>query len=194
MVLEKEEIKEWVIQYTDDLYRWAFSKTSSKEVAEDLVQDTYLSALESLEKFRGDSSPKTWLFTILNHKIIDYYRKKIPTGTNTLAPDPKEDKCSAVVEDSFDQWGQWRKESRPQSWTGKEGNLMDNVDFAKTLQECIDKLPDSWQASIKLKYLNNKKGPDICKDLGISSSNFWQILYRARMQLRACLELNWFKK
>ena len=67
----------WVENYTRELFSWAFHKVSDAELAQDLVQDTFLAAAENIKKFKGESSPKTWLFSILNHKIIDHYRKKI---------------------------------------------------------------------------------------------------------------------
>jgi len=70
-------LETWVNQHTDALYSWAFHKVSDSELAKDLVQDTFLAAAEKMENFKGDSSPKTWLFSILNHKIIDHYRKKV---------------------------------------------------------------------------------------------------------------------
>ena len=70
----KELFKDWVNDYNDQLYSWAYHKTSSKEMAEDLVQDTFLSAYKNLENFKNESNPKTWLFSILNNKIIDFYR------------------------------------------------------------------------------------------------------------------------
>ena len=66
----------WVNSYTNDLYSWAFHKVSDVELAKDLVQDTFLAAAEKIDGFKGESSPKTWLFSILNHKIVDVYRKK----------------------------------------------------------------------------------------------------------------------
>ena len=58
------------------MYSRAFLKVSNAEMAADLVQDTFLAATEKMESFKKDSSPKTWLFSILNNKIINYYRKK----------------------------------------------------------------------------------------------------------------------
>jgi RNA polymerase sigma-70 factor (ECF subfamily) len=42
--------------------------------------------------------------------------------------------------------------------------------------------------------MEEKKGELICQELGITDTNFWQILHRAKLQLRKCIELNWFKK
>jgi len=78
--MQTEEIKlvnpkDWVKNYGNELYGFAFSKLSKQEVAEDLVQDTFLSALNAMDSFKGKSSERTWLYTILKNKIADYYRK-----------------------------------------------------------------------------------------------------------------------
>ncbi len=69
-MINKSLISEWVEQYTNEMLRWAFHKVSDIELAKDLVQDTFLIAAEKQSSFKGESKPKTWLFSILNHKII----------------------------------------------------------------------------------------------------------------------------
>ena len=56
-------ITSWVEEYGDELYSWAYYKTSSNEIAEDLVQETFLSAHKNIASFKQESNPKTWLFT-----------------------------------------------------------------------------------------------------------------------------------
>ena len=61
--------------------RLASYKLNDAELARDLIQKTFLSAIKATESFRGDSSEKTWLVRILNNKIIDHFRaskKEIP--------------------------------------------------------------------------------------------------------------------
>jgi RNA polymerase sigma-70 factor (ECF subfamily) len=58
----------------------------------------------------------------------------------------------------------------------------------------MNKLSPAWSSVMQLKYLEQKDGKEICQDLGITSSNFWQILCRAKLQVRACIEKNWFLK
>ena len=70
-----ENLSDWVNQYAEGMLSWTSFKVSDRELAKDLVQDTFLVASEKFATFRGESSPKTWLYSILNHKIIDYYRK-----------------------------------------------------------------------------------------------------------------------
>ena len=78
----KEDLAHWVEEYTSGLFSWALHKISDEELARDLVQDTFMAAAEKISSFRGESSPKTFLFSILNNKIVDHYRKKINKPVN----------------------------------------------------------------------------------------------------------------
>ena len=175
----------WVQSYSDSLYSWALHKTSNKETAEDLVQETFLVAVKSFEKFKGDSNPKTWLFSILNNKISDHYRKsyRMPVINN-----------DTILNIFFENSERWRKDQMPQKWTDDTDNLLDDVEFKQELDNCLKKLPPNCFSAIQLKFIEEKKGNVICQELGISDTNFWQILHRAKLQMRKCLELNWFKK
>ena len=186
-------LKSWVELYSDRMYSWAFYKTSSKETSEDLVQETFLAALQSFEKFEGRSNPKTWLFAILNNKITDYYRSQIKNPTvNQQQQNEKKDQF--LIDSLFDKDRQWRKEEQPKSWQDEPENILDNSEFNKVMQNCMGKLPGAWLSAVQLKYLKEKNSEIICQELQISPTNFWQILHRAKLQLRKCLELNWFKK
>src|SRR4051812_6063295 len=65
----------WVDEHGDCLYRYALARVRKPDVAQDLVQETFLSAIRSYAKFAGQSSIRSWLCGILKHKICDYYRK-----------------------------------------------------------------------------------------------------------------------
>ncbi|MBC7125639.1 MAG: sigma-70 family RNA polymerase sigma factor [Bacteroidales bacterium] len=179
-----DDLKTWVEEYTPELYKWAYYKTSSVETAEDLVQETFLAAAEKIETFKGASSPKTWLFSILNHKIIDFYRKSI------VKPAPLENN---TLSNFFDSDGNWQQERSPRDWEENDTHLLDNTDFQAILQKCLDALPEQWSLCVKLKYLSEKSGDEICQELVITPTNYWQIVHRAKLQLRNCVENNWFK-
>jgi RNA polymerase sigma-70 factor (TIGR02943 family) len=180
----KETIKCWVELYSDNMYSWAYYKTSSKETAEDLVQEAFLAAVESFHRFKGDSNPKTWLFAILNNKIRDHYHSSygnpIIEGRN-------------IPEGLFDENGHWKTEVLQKHWADSTEHLFDNEEFRKILVNCIKELPGTWSSVIHLKFLEDKKGDDVCQELGITNTNLWQILHRAKLQLKKCLEINWFK-
>ena len=173
----------WVESYSGELYSWALYKVSDHEIAKDLVQDTFLAAAEKIDGFKGDSSPKTWLFAILNNKIIDVYRKKIKQPVKT---------DESFFSEFFDEGERWKSGRSPQDWHEEENHLLDNDDFRIVLKRCLDELPDKWNACVQLKFMENKKGEEICQEIGITPSNFWQIIHRAKLQLRDCIEVNWF--
>ncbi|QCX38325.1 sigma-70 family RNA polymerase sigma factor [Aureibaculum algae] len=178
----------WVNQFSDALYSWALYKTSSKETAEDLVQDTFVSAFHKIDNFKGQSQPKTWLFSILNNKIIDYYRKnaKIKKHEFKLS-----EKAGFQLSDNlFNETNGWKTREIDPIWDQEE-ELLDNPEFNGVMAACIDNLPEKWKTAITSKYLTDKKAKEICQDLGITVSNYWQIVHRAKLLLKECLETNW---
>ena len=184
MTKEKNILHEWVEAYTEELTNWAFYKVSHVEQAKDLVQDTFLAAAEKIGSFKGNSSPKTWLFSILNHKIIDFYRRKVK---QTVSID------SFSFSDFFDSDGTWYKNHRPHDWHNESQSLLHDEEFLAVLKSCLDALPEQWNTCVKLKYLMSKKGEEICQELDITPTNLWQIVHRAKLRLRECIELNWFQ-
>ena len=177
-------LSRWVDDFTSDLFTWALHKTSDEELARDLVQDTFMAAAEKMTSFRGESSAKTFLFSILNHKIIDHYRKKL---NKTVSFD------NLQFSTFFNQDGDWYDNKKPQEWHEDETNLLDDENFQSVLQECIGNLPDKWNACITSKYLMDKKSEEICQELGITTTNYWQMMHRAKIQLRECIEKKWFR-
>ena len=180
----KEEISFWVKTYTKDLFSYVITKVPQKEVAEDLVQDTFLSAYQSYENYKEKSNVKTWLFSILKHKIADYYRSKYKQNIEF---------GSDFIDTFFDEDHRWKPEYRPTNW-GNEKELLDHPEFSKALHYCFEKLPQKWSSAVQLKFLEEHNSKTICSKLEITTSNFWQIIHRAKLQLRNCLELKWFKK
>ena len=184
-------LKEWVNSYADEMLSWAVYRTSDRETAEDLVQETFIAAFKSYDSFQQKSQPRTWLFSILNNKLTDYHRKKFRQQTYTESAILKEDKKTGIS-DLFNVHDKWNKEREPHPWSYEEEHLLDNAEFQDALKKCLDELPENWFSAISLKYLEEKEGKVICQELGITPSNFWQILHRAKLRLRECIEINWF--
>ncbi|GGC87027.1 ECF RNA polymerase sigma factor SigX [Thalassobacillus devorans] len=63
-------------KYHQDIFQFIFYMVKNREQTEDLVQEVYIKVLKSYEKFKGDSSEKTWLFSIARHVTIDFFRKQ----------------------------------------------------------------------------------------------------------------------
>lgn len=182
--------KKWVDEFTDELFKWAYFKTSSNETAEDLVQETFFSAYKAYDKFEGKSSPKTWLFSILNNKIIDHYRKKQITTENSLSL--SEEQGAEIADGMFKDTGAWTNTPVHPVWES-ETHLLDNPEFNAIMTECMSHLPENWRTAITYKYVLDKKGEEISKELNLSSSNYWQIIHRAKLLLKKCIEINWIK-
>lgn len=189
-----ETFSVWVEDHSDELLRWAFFKTRDQQVAEDILQETFLSAFKSFEKFKGNSQPKTWLFSILNNKIIDFHRKRVRSIETNQSAFENEKEADQLFGGLFDSNDRWYKNMRPQEWADDPEQLLDDPNFQKVLASCLFDLPDTWRSVVELKYLGEKKGEEICKELEITTSNYWQLVHRAKMKLRNCIDLNWFKK
>ncbi|NLR57315.1 sigma-70 family RNA polymerase sigma factor [Chitinophaga polysaccharea] len=177
----------WVKLYADELFKFACSRVSDTGLAQDLVQDTFLSGLQAMHQFRGESSEKTWLLAILKNKINDHFRMAGKAAITTLDMEARDQQLIF-----FNEKGHWRKEMAPRPWTTDINDKAEQADFFRILRTCMDKLTSLGKAVIQHKYLDEKKSADICKDLSLTSSNYWVIIHRARLQLRACLEKNWF--
>lgn len=180
----KETLKAWVREYTESLYSYAVSKIPDTDIGKDLVQDTFLAAYTGFDSYNGKSNPKTWLMGILKHKIADYYRDAYK---NTAYQD-SHSSGSPFFEDT----GMWNAKHIPKYFDA-DSNLLDDEGFLYVLNDCMEKLPKKLNSVVQLKYYTNQSGNQICKDLNISATNFWQILHRAKLRMRECLEINWFK-
>ncbi len=184
MTTVKDDITIWVKTYTKDLFSYAITKVLQKEVAEDLIQDTFLSAWQSYKNYQGKSNVRTWLFSILKHKIADYYRSKYKRVIEVDFD---------LIDTLFDDNHRWKPEYRPKDW-GNEKGLLDDPEFSQTLKDCFKKLPVKWSSAVQMKYLEEHDADGICSQLEITKSNFWQIIHRTKVQLRNCLEMKWFKQ
>jgi len=178
---------EWVNKYGDYLYIYAYSRVQSKELSEDLVQETFLSALKGLSSFRGDSTVQTWLTSILRRKIIDHYRK-MSTKKETVAS-----KFASPFQYEDDNEGHWILERTPNDWQTNTADPLRQDEFQKILELCLSLLPDKWKSVFMLKVLEEMRSDEVCKEIGCTASNLWVIIHRAKLQLRECIEIKWLK-
>jgi RNA polymerase sigma-70 factor, ECF subfamily len=167
------------------LKKFALMQLRDEVAASDVVQETCLSALQSKESFKGESELKTWLIAILKNKIIDYLR----TGNRKakVSIDFDEDEFLSL----FESQGHWSKENRPSDW-GNPVEMFEKKRFWEIFEVCMTGLPEKLARVFTMSEFLGLDAKEICKELGISTSNYWVIMYRARMHLRLCLEKRWF--
>ena len=175
----------WVKNYADYLYSYACTRIDDSELARDLVQETFLAALEGWEKFDRRSSEKTWLTAILKNKVYDVYRKKSNNADNQVITISRADSNGF-----FEESGHWKQGRYPEPF-GIEDMALENREFDSILKSCLKKLPPLWKSVFTMKHVDEETSETICARLEITSSNFWVISHRAKVSLRECLQRNW---
>lgn len=180
------KIEDWIAQYSDMLLRYALPRVNDRETAKDLVQETFLAAWRNIDHFRGEISEKNWLYTILKRKIIDHFRKAANRLTDSL---PEGEGGEASI---FRENGHWKREGYPSRWSVDYNQSIENKEFYEVFNSCKSKLKEIQNMVFTMKYLEGAESEEICKVLNITPSNYWVLLHRAKVQLRSCLEKNWF--
>ncbi len=165
------------------LLRYASLQLRNPEQAEDAVQEALLAALAAEASFAGRSNLRTWLTGILKHKIVDAIRRS--SRERTLESADGEASIEGL-EALFDQTGHWREP--PQAWPEQ---ALEDKQFLQALEKCLAMLPARTGQVFLMREHLGFETTDICKELGITSTHCWVLLYRARMALRECLEKGW---
>lgn len=184
MNTSSKQLEALLENHGDALYNYARLKVGDPDQAADLVQDTFEAAIKGFHSFRGESQGRTWLFGILRNKIMDFYKAKYREQGQGRQEEEED------LAQYFTPEGAWRPEAVPQPATP---HLLDQPEFLKTLYRCLDKLPNLWKSVLEGKFLLEKETADLCQDLDISVTNYWQLSRRAKLAMQQCLQANWFK-
>ena len=169
------------------LVRFAQLQLRNDALAEDAVQDALMAVLEKPDSFRGQSSLRTYVTGILKFKLIDALRAA--SRERPFASEDDQSESDAIDDALFAADGHTR--AMPQQWGDPEGTLLQQ-DFFRVLEVCLEKLPPQAARVFMMREWLEFDTEEICKEMSLSSSNAWVILYRARLRLRECLDLNWF--
>lgn len=180
----------WVENYSNMMYRYLMMRVKYKEVAEDIVQETFIAALGARSNFSGECSEKTWLFSIMKFKLADYYRKHYKT---TPAENIADSEFLGQYFDHDDDANHWKESTKPQTWHADVDQCFEQKEFQGVLEDCLQKVPSKTASVFTLKYLEDQDSKEICTLLDISEANLWTLMHRAKLMLRACLEKNWFE-
>ncbi|WP_248722161.1 sigma-70 family RNA polymerase sigma factor [Seonamhaeicola sp. ML3] len=173
----------WIALYSDYLFNYTISRVSDRDIAQDLVQDTFLAGLKSMNNFKGEASERTWLISILKRKIIDYYRKiNSNKGKAEVRINYRDDESE----------GDWLEERVADPFDKTAEDNMQNRELGDAIHNCLGKLPEKQADVFKMKTILNYETEAICNELNITPSNLWVIIHRARTAMADCLETNWF--
>lgn len=179
----------WVDNYADMLFAFTVVRVKDEGTAQDIVQDTFLSAWRAREGYKGEASEKNWLFTILRNKITDHYRKLSRSNVDLGLEDE--------MQDTFSENGHWQGSAAKQitDWKSETASKrVESKEFATILAKCREKLKEVQNAVFTMKYMDDLDSSQICKVLGITPSNYWVLMHRAKLNLRNCIQKNWIDK
>ena len=167
--------------------RYARLQLRNDAWAEDVVSETFVAALSKPESFENRSQLKTWLVGILKHKLIDYLRfRKREVAIDYGDGGDGSDELDALM---FKANGHFQEP--PADWGNPEAELSSRQ-FFEVLEACAERLPPAMARIFMMREWLELPSEDICKELQLTSTNLYVQLHRARLRLRACLELNWF--
>lgn len=176
----------WVDAYGDRLFRYALSRIRDERAAEDLVQDTLITALRARDKFQGASSELTWMIGILRNKIFELLRRQ--AREVPLDGSDEDDR----EEGWFGTGNHWKPEFVPRDWGNEPEKSAESSEFSAALRICLDGLTPGIARAFILREMEGLEHAACADALGVPAGRLAVMLYRARMRLRRCLERNHF--
>jgi RNA polymerase sigma-70 factor (ECF subfamily) len=178
----------FVVELRRQMVRFAQLHLQDATLAEDAVQEALLGALTGTQRFAGRSAIKTWVFAILKHKIADLLRhKKRTVNAGSLLKDDD----SETMDEWFDQHGHWLPSAAPCKWDDPDASL-EQRQFWAIFETCLDGVPPQQARVFMLREFMDFETDEISAQVGISASNVFVSLHRARLRLRECLDQRWF--
>ncbi len=178
----------WLNEHGDYLFAYALRHLRDASLAEETVQETLIAAWQSRESYSGSAAERTWLTGILKHKILDCFRRLRREKAFESLDEKDTDRDDALTDAAFAEDGHWV--NAPRDW-GDPERVLEQKRFWEALSACLEGLSRQQQAIFALREFSGIETEAICRELGISASNLWVILYRARMALKECLEATW---
>jgi len=173
---DSSAMEEFYNIYRNRLYSLVLEQVGRDQaVAEDLVQEVFLAALDSLDKFRGDSQLYTWLRSIAFHKINDFYRRQVRESK------PKESSPDFDTMKQLEQTG----DDKPATLT-----VLESEEIRQSVHEALADLPQDYQEVLVLKYLEEMPVLEISQVMGRSPKSVEGLLSRARKAMRTKLSEN----
>ncbi|MGH1417524.1 MAG: sigma-70 family RNA polymerase sigma factor [Hyphomicrobiaceae bacterium] len=177
-----------IAAYRPVLYKLALLQLRDQASAEDATQDAILAAIESKDSFKGRAKLRTWLISILKHKILDSLRAKKRQSPKTDPNALQRELDLAAFDPLFEDNGCWA--TPKDAWSDPHANV-ERIEFFRTLDACLTKLPTNTSRVFLMRSWLELNSDEVCKEVGVSAGNLRVLLYRARMQLRECLDRTW---
>lgn len=180
------DLASWAKAWRKPMLRFARLHLQPDEEAEDAVQDTLLAAAAMAPERLMQQDPRPYLFGVLRHKITDRLRLKYRPEVSL--PDGDDDAFDALL---FAADGHWLPDTAPAVWVNPEVHLQSDQ-FFQVVDACVNQLPAKPARVFSMKELLECDAEEICATLGLSKTDYWQCMSRARKQIQLCLNQKWF--
>ncbi len=182
-----------VTMYYPAMLRVALMYVSSRPVAEDVIQETWLGVLQGIGRFEGRSSLKTWIFRILANTAKTRAQREGRSIPFSSLAEPGTDGAEPVVDperffpaDDPNAPNAWS--SPPQSWNGQPEERLLSRETSERVAAAIEALPPAQRAVITLRDVEGWSAEEVCDRLGVTDGNQRVLLHRARGKVRQALE------
>ena len=182
---------ELVNQHHGALIRMAMGHVADREVAEEVVQDTWMAVIGSLDRFEGRSSLRTWICGILIHKAKDRGVREKRHTTFSAFESYDDDHDEAVDPSRFQQSGEWAGHWAfpPQPWDDRTPEkLLASQQAVNAMQRAIEALPATLKDVLILRDVEGVEAKEVCELLNITETNLYVRLHRARERVRVAVE------
>ncbi|MEC8010912.1 MAG: sigma-70 family RNA polymerase sigma factor [Pseudomonadota bacterium] len=185
----KEHLQSYLNEIWPQMRLFAQRQLRQEALAEDLVQEALLSAIQNADKFKGQAAVKTWVFSILRRKIADHFRKspRTPTDQTVNMTDESEESLDIL----FDERGRWHPHFQPVEWGNPEATRVQD-EFWVTFDLCLNELPEQQCTTFMMREYIGLSTDEIVSELKISINAVNVTLHRARIRLQQCLSIRWF--
>lgn len=185
---------ELVTRHHSALIRMAMGYVADREVAEEVVQDTWMAVIEKLGRFEGRSSLRTWIFAIMIHKAKDRGVREKRHTTFSSFESVDDDGHETVDPSRFHQFGEWAGHWAfpPQPWDDQTPEkLLASQQVVNAMQRAIEALPRTLKDVLILRDVEGVDAKEVCEILKITETNLYVRLHRARERVRQAVETIW---
>lgn len=183
---------ELVTKHHGALIRVAMGYVADREVAEEVVQDTWIAVFGSLDRFEGRSSLRTWIFGILIHKAKDRGVREKRHMTFSAFESFDDEHEEAVDPSRFNQSGEWAGHWAfpPQPWDDQTPEkLLASQQAVSAMNQAIEALPRTLKEVLILRDVDGLESQEVCELLKITETNLYVRLHRARERVRRAVEV-----
>jgi RNA polymerase sigma-70 factor (ECF subfamily) len=177
-----------VDEHHDTMLRVASAMLSSRAVAEEVVQETWLAILDGLARFEGRSALRPWMFRILANRARTRAMREgrqMPFSSFG-SPSSETDGEPSIEADYFDDRGHWREPL--ERWAGNPERLVETGELVAHIERAMEELPERQRTVLLLRDVRGWTSEEVRNALDLSETNQRVLLHRARARVRSLLE------